>query len=573
MDNAALLRNALLVTDPELNKLIDGQISWWNSIRKRGARVHKYRNYERGDHDANITDQMRNMLRLKADDAAMNDFNDNYMGMVIDKMVARIVVSEILTDSEAIDKNWLQPMLQERDFKAAQAMWWRSATRDGDAFVMVDLETGLWTTEPAYDGFSGMTAIFDAKTRKPLWGCKMWAETDILDKPQVDQTVQSNTVRTRMHLIVFQPGRVSYWTGLEGTLQVDPENPDALGVPLSPEGAPQGTGAALEVKNTDPNVRLLPAELSEALPFVAFANKRDSFTRYGDSELRVAIPLQDVLNRTLYSMVMASEFAAFGVNWSIGFEIDPAGIVPGGIVNLFLKDSSGKVITDFTPEQVSFISACKVGQFPATQIAQYISQIEMLVEEIGQATQTPIQGRTSSGVISGSALQQLESGLISKVTRFQEQNTDAVKSLIKLTAQIERIYHPEKGAPELKTVDVQWKTPIILDIPAEITNLYTMKEKTASMWSDDFYRRKIGALLGMSKEDIDREAQAAEEQKQENMNMMNDAATALAAANAAKAGPPAPGQPKNTEKPVPSASTQKPPTPIKAAPNAPAVNK
>ena len=493
MSNANLISAALLQTDPKLSGKIDGQNSWVASVVQRGARVHLFRDYERGDCRADMTEQMKNMLRLKTDETGMNDFADNYVKIVVDKMSGRVAVSEISTGDDTKDKSWLEPMLNKQDFQASEGMWWRGAIRDGDAYVMVDPITLLWSNEPAFDGFSGVVAIYDQLTRKPIWACKIWSESD-----NEDQNASTGMPKN-MHLIVYQPTKISYWQGTEGGSEVEP------------------------MKQEDGQTeRTWPAELGGALPFISFANNRDNYTRYGDSEIRPAIPLQDVLNRTVYSMVMASEFAAFGVNWSIGMSINPGGIVPGGIINLTLNDAAGVPITAFTPEQVSFLQACKVGQFPPTDIGQYTNQIATVVKEISQATQTPIYGITAGGAISGDALKQLEIGLIGKVMRFQRQNKDALKELIVLTANMERLFMPGLGTPEVKEVDITWKSPELLDANVQIAALTTMRKDAPDLWADKFYQVKIGQLLGMSKDDIQAEIEAAEKEKADKLQAMKD---------------------------------------------------
>ncbi len=69
-DNSALVADALEKTDPELAKSVDAQNSWKDAIIIRGARVAKYRRYERGNHAANLTSQMRKILRLEGDDVS-----------------------------------------------------------------------------------------------------------------------------------------------------------------------------------------------------------------------------------------------------------------------------------------------------------------------------------------------------------------------------------------------------------------------------------------------------------------------------------------------------------------------
>lgn len=491
-DNSKLIVAALNRTDEALSQRIDGSNSWASAIAKRGARVRLYREYDEGEHRASMTNQMRNMLRIKLDTAGLNDFNDNYCGIVIDKMAGRVSVSEISAGDESIDEKWLQPMLEKQDFQAAEGMWWRGAICDGDAFVMVDPLTLLWSSEPAFDGFSGMVAIYNQITRKPVWACKVWAESDVKD-----QNDEGGGIPKIMRLVVYQPNKISYWQGNDGAAEVT------------------------EMKQKDGQTeKVWPGELKGTLPFVSYANERNNYTLYGNSEIRKAIPLQDVLNRTMYSMVMASEFAAFKIAWSLGLQIDPGGIVPGGIISLVLKDESGNPVTSFTPEQVAFIQACKIGQFEATDIGQYTNQIMTVVKEISQATQTPIYGITAEGAISGDALKQLEIGLIGKIKRFQRQNADLLKELIMLTANMERVFNPGLGTPEIEKIDITWVSPELLDNNVQIAALITMRKDTSDLWADNFYRQKIGQLMGMSKQDIEDEGKKAEEEKQAKLDAM-----------------------------------------------------
>jgi hypothetical protein len=488
MSNAQLVVDALYQTNEALHQAIDGGGSWLASLTKRGARVALYRKYERGESRSSMTEQMRKMLRLVEDESGIEDLADSYIGIVISKFAGRVAVSEISTGDNSADKTWLEPMLARQDFQAAEGMWWRGAIRDGDAFVMIDPVTMLWSSEPAFDGWSGMVAIYNQMTRKPVWACKVWSESDTLDQTN-DEGEILGTVKV-MRLIVYQPDKISYWQGQDGGAEVEP--------------MPQDDGETEQV---------WPPELAGALPFVSFANQRDNYTRYGDSEIRPAIPLQDVLNRTMYSMVMASEFAAFPVNWSKGMAINPGGIVPGGIINLTLNNAQGQPITEFTAEQIQFISASSVGQFGAADISQYTNQIQTVVKEISQATQTPIYGITAGGAVSGDALKQLEIGLIGKVVRFQRQNTDALKELIMLTAKIERVYQPALGTPEVTNVAITWKSPELLDANVAITALVAMRSSAPGLWADKFYQQKIGQLLGMSKDDIAEEIDALAKEK------------------------------------------------------------
>jgi len=472
-DNSGLIADALIKTDPELANRVDVN-SWKAAIAKRGARVRLYRNYERGDHRADMTAQMKKMLRLSSDEAGLTDFNANMMRAVIDKMAGRIFVSNIQTDEGS--KAWMEETLARNDFDAAQSLWYRGAIRDGDSFVMVDPNTLLWSAEPAYDGFSGVVSIFDTMTRKAIWACKLWSEADTADIAG-DESGSSN-----MKLIVYQPNAISYWAGSENGSQVTQDG----GVTSWPLGK---------------------------IPIIKFSNQLDSYTNYGESELRPAIPLQDVLNRTIHSMVMASEFTAFSILWSIGFELDVDGIVPGAVLNMVLKNADGGVVNSPTAEQLEFLKAAKVGQFQGADISQYTNQIDKIVQQISHITATPMYGVTTQGNLSGEALKQLEIGLLGKVERFQHQNTDAIKELIELTAMMQNGFDSTEGgvAPDFDMVHVIWKSPEILDVNSRIQTLTALREKAPGLFTDGWYVKRIGTLLGMGQSDIEDEISNAAE--------------------------------------------------------------
>lgn len=514
-DNSGLIADALAKTQPVLSLSIDVEDAWKDWIKSSGAKVSLYRDYERGDHRSSITEQMRKMLRLPKDDSGLNDFNDNYCQIVVDKFAGRLHVSEITfgKDNKAVDDNWLIPLLKKNNWEALQGTLFRGAIRDGDSYVMVDPETLGWTSEPAYDGYSGIYALFENNQTTPYWACKIWSEATAEDQIEV------------MRLVVYESGRISYWRGSVNGNEVIPDNiveVDAL------------RKSGVEVILADPEMVMVnarPWPISR-IPIVHTVNKYDNYSDSGESEIRPAIPLQDVLNRTLHSMTSASEFSAFNILWSIGFDMDASGIVPGAVISFTLKDENGKVITNPTPEMAQYLSAIRVGQFSGSDISQYTNQIDKVVREISQATQTPIYGITNQGAVSGEALKQLEIGLIGKCERFQRQNTDAVRELIEISAEIQRTFNGDYGtlpnppAEELfDGIAVNWKSPEILDVTARIAALVTMRRDAPGLWDDSFYQARIGGLMGLSQSEIQQEGDKAREAQATRLSLMVGAGT------------------------------------------------
>ena len=493
MDNSGLIADALYKTDPTLYAMVDGNNSWKNGLKRRGDRVAKYRRYERGEHDSSLTDQMRKMLRLSAN-RELNDFNINYCRIVIDKMVSRLRVSEITSNDEAQD-DYITEVVQRNDWLTKQGEYFRAAIRDGDSYIMIDPDTLKWVSEPAYDGYSGVVAIYSPMEEQPLWACKLWSQNDANDLAG-DAPVSNSLMR----VMVYQPERITEWSGTANTTELVRESEiDWFAV--------------------------------NEIPIVHFVNLADNYNRYGESEIRAALPLQDVLNRTLHSMVMASEFSAFKIAWSIGMEIDKSGITPGAVLNLVLQDADGNVISDMTQEQVEFLRAVRVGEFSESDISQYTNQLSEITKHISQVTQTPIYGVTNIAAnISGEALKQLEIGLIGKIQRFQNENIGAVQRLLQLTSQIQNVFDNSYGqAPDLPDLDINWKPAEIVNLEVAVTTLLDIRERAPGLFDDDFIRQRIGSLMGLSQAQIQDEGDKAQASSMQMLDLVTGAAGGIPA--------------------------------------------
>jgi len=407
INNSYLIVSALELTDAALADSIDARNYWQPLLTQYGARVAKFRAYERGDHEANMTTQIREMLRLKQDEAGLNELCDNYASIVIDKMASRLSLETLQTDTDE-GNEWLDDLKQKNRFDKLQGVVYRAAIREGDTYLLISPKELEWTSEPAFDGFSGTMVLFDSRGI-PSWACKLWSEAE---RSEISENMlgEAQNTSTVMRIVVYQRNRISYWKGDIGGTEVVPDN-DEYGLNEIPW--PSGE-----------------------IPIVHFANRRDNYTSYGESELRPEIPLQNILDRTIHSMLAAAELSGYKIYYSIGLKLDKSAIVPGAVISLVLQDAEGKVITNPTEEQLNLLKAVKIGELGETDMSQYILQVKTLVEEISQTTQTPIYGITASGNLSGEAMKQLEIGLIGKVERFQRENYDSWVQFVFLTAKL-----------------------------------------------------------------------------------------------------------------------------------------
>lgn len=506
-DNSLLMVAALEASNPELAKQMDARNTWKDNIAQEGARVALFREYEEGEHRAIMTDQMRKMLRLQDDGTGMTDFTDNYCEVIVSKMADRLSVTNISSGNETTTK-WISEIVDRNNWESLQDGIFRSSIVDSDVLVMVDPVTLKWTVEPVYDGYDGILAIYDSDYITPIWACKMWSEAS-------PEAIESQSNEVEMMMVVYQPNSVLYYSGKPGSDKIESRNVVDETQVTDPGN---GMGEA-EAEAAPANQRAW--EIGE-LPMVRFVNNINLTTGSGRSVLRSVITLQDVLNRTIHSMVMASEFSAFTLLWSIGMEINVSEITPGSVVNLVLRDTNDNVVTEISEEAAAFLAACKVGQFDATPMDQYLNQVKDIAREISHNTSTPIYGVTTEGQISGEAMKQLEVGLLGKVERYQRGNTEAVKRLVRLTAVMGKTLQTQasfqNAFPEdLDTIHVVWKPAEILDVDGKINSLLQLRRQASGLFTDDFYRREIGALLRMRPDQIEEEGKKAQAEADEAM--------------------------------------------------------
>src|SRR3990167_408425 len=150
--------------------------AWIKDTEVRGEKVARYRRYTDGDHDANMTPEMRRLLRIKARENSA-EFCDNYMDIVVQTVVDRLTLTAMDSvpsrkvgntppASEDAVAEWTRTVLNFNRLDAMQGDVHEGAVRDGDTFVMVgfDNEKQLprFTHELAYDGVSGIIPVYQS---------------------------------------------------------------------------------------------------------------------------------------------------------------------------------------------------------------------------------------------------------------------------------------------------------------------------------------------------------------------------------------------------------------------------
>lgn len=397
--------------------------TWMNEVEQHARLVYLYRRYVTGDHRAEMTPEMKEMLRISGN--VDDQFNINLCDMVVASMADRLSVSGIVAsmdDEAASDRatEWADEILRRNRFDGLQMDIHSAALMDGVTYAMLawdnDRQIPVIEHELAYDGYEGLIPVYDRKRKHIVAAAKVWKEGDL----------------DRVNL--YYPDRVEKYR--YQTAEAQPVN----GQPASALGELETSWWTKDGSETGEPI---------GMTIIPFFNKRRPRMTTGISEVAAVIPMQDALNRTLVSMVMTAELSAFQLRVAIGFE-PPAKVTPGMWIII-----SGK--NPISREQV--VDAKVLEQ---AQIVPFINQAQFLIEQIATVSRTPFPGNMGGDNQSGEALKQREVQLLGKVKQFHTRAGNAWEDVLTTAARLQNIFG-NSAAPEDAAWNTQWN-------PAEIRN-------------------------------------------------------------------------------------------------------
>lgn len=382
--------------------------AWVADNQERGEKVAKYRRYVDGEHDAQMTQEMKRLLRINNSSSAA--FTSNKCDDVVATMVDRLEVTGITGDTDEAT-SWADEVLEWNRFDGMQIDVHDAAVRDGDSYVLVsydqDAQMPEFTHELAWDGTSGMLVVYKSDARDELAAAvKVWNETNT--SPQDDIRVN-----------VYYPDRIEKFIGRGGgdlEHYADPAMNNDWRFPWVANGQPIG------------------------VPVIPFKNKARGKGGHGISELENGLPLQDALNRALHSMVMAAELSAFQIRVAKGFH-PPSGLTPGMWVTI-----SGDGLTK---DQVAEAETLEQGE-----IAPHIALAEFFIQQIEDTTRTP--NPKAAANLSGEALKQLDSKLVGKVKRFQVKAGNGWEDVMAMAWTLQQVFG-DKQPPPAKRWRTTWR--------------------------------------------------------------------------------------------------------------------
>lgn len=180
------------------------------------------------------------------------------------------------------------------------------------------------------------------------------------------------------------------------------------------------------------------------VPVFHFANNA-GLGKPGVSELKDAVPVQDWLNYSVFSLLTGQEFQAFPQRYAIGVEVP--------------KDADGKPVNPFKagPERVWVATGSdgetpSMGQFPAANLDQLLNVKREIGISMAQVTGTPPHYfMLPSGLVSGESQKTAEQKLDSKVSGRQAAFGDTWAAAMTLAVRMRRL-----GSMDGLEMDTNW---------------------------------------------------------------------------------------------------------------------
>lgn len=148
------------------------------------------------------------------------------------------------------------------------------------------------------------------------------------------------------------------------------------------------------------------------VPMFHFPNKR--VRKYGVSELRDVVPLQNALNKAVMDMLIAMEFASFKQRYIIGLEVEIDEVTGQPVDPTYRNYGVERLLA--IPD-----TEAKVGQFDATDLSQFLRVQEKFWASIARVSGTPLHYFfiTQGDFPSGEAMKSAEARFVKKITDRQ----------------------------------------------------------------------------------------------------------------------------------------------------------
>lgn len=346
-------------------------------LTRRCAKIATWRNYYNGTQPlAFASEKFR-----EAFGGLFKEFADNWCATVVNAVDERLAITGFRFGKNpgADEEAWRMWQANHMDAESKLAI--KAALIDARSFVLVwpnadDPTTPIMTVESAdqcivaYEPGSRYLRTAALKRWRDEWSGKIFATLYLPDAIYKYQEADKPTGQ------IVRPALVPIWV------------PRVVRDEPWPLPNPHGVVPIVEIRN-DPRLACEPR-----------------------SELESVIPLQDVVNKLVTDMVVASEFGAFKQKWMIGAEIpvDPATNQPVEEWKIAVSRLLRAPGAEGSEEQPTAF-----GEFSETQLSNFVTAIDMIVSHVASQSRTPPHYLSASADrLSGESIKSAETGLVSK---------------------------------------------------------------------------------------------------------------------------------------------------------------
>lgn len=326
-------------------------------------RYDRYFDYYKGDQPLLYTrDKLRDIFKnLDA------NFTENWCAVVVDSTTDRIQLRRITVAKNDKATARLDTLLTSSNLLIESKSVHKAAVVVGESYVIVWKDDDATEPEGYYQDPRNVHIFYEpAKPRVKRFACKWWLGED----------------RYR-YLTLYYPDRLEYYRSNRKVRSTEV---------VSAETYPK------TFERYDENAENPYGEI----PVFHFRRDPEEIT----SELKNIVPIQDAVNKLNADMMIAAEFGAFPQRWTIS-QGDPGVLMtgPGKIWNIPAGEGEGQNTS--------------VGQFPATDLSNYISAIDKKTAAIAIISRTPKHYfYAQGGDPSGEALIALEAPLNKKTQSY-----------------------------------------------------------------------------------------------------------------------------------------------------------
>jgi hypothetical protein len=436
----------------------------WDSFKAdeniRADKVVLYREFADGEHDVELSDEMKEMLRT---DTLQLNHCENILETLSDRIrLSGITVSVTNENGEPDEQatsdgdKWLQKLTKQWNrLDGLQIDLHDNIPRDGMGFVLAEYDNAKkqvrWTIEEAFDGHRGIIVVWGDDGNTPTLVIKVWHETQINGKSNLVDHVRFN--------LYFDDHFEKYISRSTGNLE--PYRDDAGNYKYDwkmKDGKPIG------------------------VPVIPFVYKGRRYNKHGLGRLENVIPVQRSVNRVNNSLIAASENLGFPIRYILGGKF-PAKIKPGTTIEISIPDTitgpDGKqrpVSPDEKSKIMDAIAKIQLGQLEAAALKDLLDELDKFIVQMYIISGTPYPEGVGAN-ISGEALKQLDIRLVGTAKRCQTAWGNSYEDLVNLSARIEATYGGGEPWPlEQASVTAKWESAEIRDDSKVIANVKSTTE-------------------------------------------------------------------------------------------------